>query len=161
VILSISDIDPDKLVIVKCRPAIQFDRLLAETKRIAGRWHALQLFSADSIMSREHLAWAYANALNVVMEKSEIASTLSLEVLLFAAMSKQIDESISKVGAIEGKDIVAFAENKKIFGLISKYLKDIKEFCPAGSDSDSAAHKLGLAKYDVGLMKSAMTLSRI
>ena len=160
-ISSIGDIDPKKVVIVRAKAKIPVGELVEKARKVAGRWHALQLFSVDAVMSREHLLWAYANALNAEKEKLEIAATLSLEVLLFAAMSKQISDSIAKAGAKEGQDIVVFAENTKIFSLIAMYLEDIKPFDCTPSQSEKAAHSFGLPGYNLDSLKAAMALSRL
>ena len=78
-----------------------------------------------------HLFAAYTNALLSFNSHSNKAKTLSMEMLLFAAMTDQIGAAIKNMGAKEGSKIVVFANGKRGFNLVKEALEDIKDFRPS------------------------------
>jgi tRNA threonylcarbamoyladenosine modification (KEOPS) complex Cgi121 subunit len=157
----LQQLNPRGFVIVEARLSIPLSKLLADIKKNIGRGSVLQVFSASSIISREHLLCAYINACMSFEEKTNIASTVGLEMLLFAAMSRQIEESLRRVGAVDGERIVVFADSPKVLNSVKGCLKGAKRFSPSRKASLIAAKRLGLREIDSKSVISAVALSRV
>ena len=153
--------DPKGVVIVEASLSVPLAKLFEEIKKLNGRSSVLQVFDADSIVSKEHLLCAYINSCRTFEEKTNIASTLGLEMLLFAAMSRQITESLKRVGAVDGKRVVVFTNNPKGLDRISGYLGGVRDFSPTRRTSLIAAKRLGIRGTDSKSVISAVALSRI
>ena len=93
----------------------------------------VQAFNYGNVIDKMHLFAAYTNALLSFNSHSNKAKTLSMEMLLFAAMTDQIGAAIKNMGAKEGSKIVVFANGKRGFNLVKEALEDIKDFRQARS----------------------------
>jgi tRNA threonylcarbamoyladenosine modification (KEOPS) complex Cgi121 subunit len=58
----------------------------------------VQLFNADLIATREHLHFAVLNALQAFKDKTNISKSPAMETMLYAAMQRQIQGAIQKIG---------------------------------------------------------------
>lgn len=104
----------------------------------------VQLFEAKAIACREHLEFAYLNALKLLERKEAKSKSLSMELLLCAAMTSQIGDAIKLVGAKSNKRFVVFADNKRAFEHLSQYLEGTAEFKPSKGETEARIKRLGI-----------------
>lgn len=141
---------------------LSIDQLLEEIKKVASRKVALQIFDPDSVINKVHLIGAYINATVAFKNHSNKANNLSLEMLLFAAMTNQINVAIEKVGAKSSSKILVFSNDKKSFRKISKFLTNVKDFNRKKAQSIAIAQKFGINQENIdALLLQSITLSRL
>lgn len=121
-----------------------------------------QVFSYDSVISEAHLRAAYVNTLLAFGDGSNVAARPHIEMLLFAAMTKQIGDAIRVCGIRSTRRFVAFSdrpEPMRRFGGIAK----LARFTSAKEHSMEAARRLGFAGRmpDEHAILARMTESRI
>lgn len=90
----------------------------------------MQFFDEKEIACREHLEFAYLNAVKIHERGESGSKSLSMEMLLCAARTSQIGDAIKKVGAKAGKQFIVFSDNDKAYAKISGYLINPVEFNP-------------------------------
>ncbi len=116
---------------------------IADMRKSYGN-HVIQIFDPKAIVSRDHLLASYLNARVSFSEKSNRASSLSVEMLLFAAMTRQISAAIKTVGAKTNNDFVLFTDSKSAYGKLRKNLSRVSEFEPTAKESGAASRRLGI-----------------
>ena len=125
----------------------------------------VQLFNPRSVISRAHLAGAYADAVNAFDSKTNISKSVAMEMLLFAAMTRQISEAIAKAGIKSQRSFIVFANSKPAYGKARQLLSAAKEFRPAAAASLERARSLGIMCRDVRdldmLVLQGMAVSRL
>jgi len=122
----------------------------------------VQVFDSNTVANRTHLIGAYINSMSSFSDHSNKTKSPSMEMLLFAAMTDQIEEAIDSVGIKEGP-ITVFSNNKAGFEKIKPMLKDIREFEPSKQHTTKVLTKLGIrSKEDADkLLLQRMALSRL
>lgn len=106
---------------------LSIDELLEKASDADG---VVQLFDERAIACREQLDFAYINAVKIHERGESRSKSLSMEMLLCAAMTSQIGDAIKKVGAKAGKPFIVFSDNDKAYSKISGYLIKPVEFSP-------------------------------
>jgi tRNA threonylcarbamoyladenosine modification (KEOPS) complex Cgi121 subunit len=160
----LSDMSLKKLIIKEARPktafADLFDRMNAINKT---KVNTLQAFDYESIASRTHLLGAYINAMAAFASHSNKAKSMSMEMLLFAAMTDQIGVAIGTMGARGDSKIIIFTNSKKALDGVKDLLTDIKDFDPTPQHARKALMKLGItnAKDPDRLLLQRMATSRL
>jgi tRNA threonylcarbamoyladenosine modification (KEOPS) complex Cgi121 subunit len=104
----------------------------------------IQVFDPDCIVNQSHLLGAYMDAELAFKSGSNISKTAATEMLLFLAMTNQIDAAIKKAGAKPGKSIIVFANSFAAYKKIKPVLCDEKDFDSSKSEMLSKARKLGI-----------------
>jgi len=134
--------------------------LLERLKR-AGRSGVVQAFDADSVINRTHLVGAYLNAVAAFKEHRNIAKNMSMEMLLFAAMTTQIEDAIKLVGIKSTSNFILFANNQRAFEKVNEVLTGEKNFLPTKKHIKDAAVLFDIhSDYDKNIL-SKMALSRL
>lgn len=64
----------------------------------------VQAFDADMVFGRDHIASALEHARRAFERGTNVASSLMMEVLVYAAGERQISTALDKMGVKEGKD---------------------------------------------------------
>ncbi len=139
------------------------DELLKEISKINKKTkNTIQIFDPNHVISRLHLIAAYANAVEAFKSKANISNSLSMEMMLFAAMTRQIDAAIKKMGAKSDKKFILFASSNPAYSKINKYINS-KEFNITKKDSERIARKFGISqKEDTDLfILQKMAISRL
>lgn len=108
----------------------------------------MQVFDPKAIATRKHLIASYINARISFSEKVSRASDLSVEMLLFAAMTRQISAAIKMAGAKSNEDFVLFTDSAPAFKALKGHLKKVSEFNPSGKETMAAARRLGIKVRD-------------
>ncbi len=121
----------------------------------------VQLFDPKTIISREHILGAYMDAQLAFDERRNIAKSVAMEMLLFAAMTRQISDAIRVAGAKSSSDFVLFCSDQQAYTKISQLLERSSEFKPNGSHSAAAAKRLGLKTARTEAVLQGMALSRL
>lgn len=151
-------------IIKETSSKFRIDELLKITAEISGtKGSTVQIFNPDMIIDEMHLAGAYTNAVAVFKSYTNISKNVATEMMLFAAMTRQINDAIKLVGAKSNKRFILFASNKVAYLRTKKYLSAIKEYKKSGKRSITIAKKFGIdAKKDLDLfVLQKMAVSRL
>ncbi len=138
------DIGAENLIIRSCSSALGISQLVRILSKHQSKRVAIQLFDYGSIANRTHLVGAYINARLAVSGCRNMSKSLSMEMLLFAAMTKQITEAIERVGAKSPKRFVLFSNDVSAYREIKKYMKSDTEFKATRKHEISAVSRLGV-----------------
>jgi len=132
------------VVIRRASSKIGIKELLVKMRERSGSSHVVQLFDPKMIINRTHLVSAYLNALLAFSSKSNISNSVAVEMVLYAALTRQINEAISAVGAKSEKDFIVFAESKAAYSKISGLISNDSDFAPSPAHMRSAAKALNM-----------------
>jgi len=91
------------------------NRFLEDVRREAKEAH-IQFFDAKFVASQQHLHFAALNALKAFKNKSNISSSLAVEVLLYASAQRQIKKAVDLLGikpVTSQIAVLVMAENKQ------------------------------------------------
>jgi tRNA threonylcarbamoyladenosine modification (KEOPS) complex Cgi121 subunit len=137
--------------------------LVAKAKALSKKNAVVQLFNPDSIISRKHLMGAYENARITFSAKENISKSMAMEMLLFAAMTRQIGDAVERVGIKSPRHFVIFSNSQKAYFEFKGLLETAAEFKPTASQSRVAARRWGFKEskdLDSELLQK-IALSRI
>jgi tRNA threonylcarbamoyladenosine modification (KEOPS) complex Cgi121 subunit len=109
----------------------------------------IQLFDEGAIACREHLAFAYLNAVRIRERGDARSKSMAMELLLCAAMTSQIGDAIRRVGAKSSRRFIVFADSKRSYGRISKYLENASDFGLKKKEKEARVRRLGIASGKV------------
>lgn len=133
-----------KFIIKEAKPKVSLNSIMEQIAALNKRKTVIQIFDPDYIISRSHLLGAYIDAELAFNSGSNVSKNTATEMLLFSAMTKQIDEAIKKIGAKHGKNIVLFSNSVTAYNKIKLLLADIKDFKRSKSEMVSKAKELGV-----------------
>jgi len=142
--MDLSKFKPDSFIIKTARAKGSIAELLAAIKKGNRNSSFAQVFDPESTVDRTHLIGAYANALLAFNDKTNKTDSMAMEMLLFAAMTDQIERAISVVGAKDASGLVLFCSDRAAFGRVKVLVTNVSEFKPSASHIKSAALQLGL-----------------
>ena len=97
-----------------------------------GNRHVLQIFDPAAVKSRMHLEAAFLNVLAARNANTVITDSMSMEMLLCMASTRQIGEALSTAGAKTNREFVLFSDSKEAYARISKYLVKPRDLKVAG-----------------------------
>ena len=159
--LNIYDERLSKQAVIKiASSALGVQELLDRLNRI-GDDSVVQVFDTDFIINKTHLLGAYLNAVMAFKERRNIAKSASMEMLLFAAMTTQIEDAIRIVGIKSPSGFVLFADKPGSYEKIRKFLTKEHDFLPTRKHIKDAASRFGILEdYDKNIL-SKMALSRL
>jgi tRNA threonylcarbamoyladenosine modification (KEOPS) complex Cgi121 subunit len=104
----------------------------------------VQLFDEQAIACREHLIFAYINAVKIHERKEQRSKSLAMEMLLCAARTSQISDAIKKAGAKDGKPFIVFADTEESYGRVSGHLIKPVDFKPAAKEVEARLKRIGI-----------------
>jgi tRNA threonylcarbamoyladenosine modification (KEOPS) complex Cgi121 subunit len=104
----------------------------------------VQLFDEQAIACREHLTFAYINAVKIHERKEARSKSLAMEMLLCAARTSQIGDAIKKAGAKDGKQFIVFADSEKSYSKLSQYLIKPVDFKPTAKEVEARLKRIGI-----------------
>ena len=116
-----------------------------------------QVFDPLAIIDEAHLQLAYLNAKAAFEEDRNMSKSMQIEMLLFAAMTRQINEAIRIAGAKSSKKMLLFCSDKKTFDKIKPNFYAFEEFRPSPAHSKSAMAALGIKSKEQ--MSNAIALT--
>jgi tRNA threonylcarbamoyladenosine modification (KEOPS) complex Cgi121 subunit len=151
------------LIIERGSSKAKIGEILNIIKRIKSKKVVLQIFDSSSIANKTHLIGAYLNALIAFKNHTNRTRTPAMEMLLFAAMTRQIEDAIRIAGAKEDADFVVFSNNAAAFGKLSRLIKGRKKFDPNPAHVKGVMKKFGI-KYnkaknaDVAILQKMATV---
>jgi len=157
-------IDATKFIIKQASSKLGSDELFKEINIInRTKGVAVQVFDYDRVASKIHLMGAYLNALSAFRSHTNKTKSLSMEMLLFAAMTDQITMAIDEVGAKKDSKLIVFSNGKKAFSRIRPLLKDIREFNSTRQHARKALEKFGIKdiKDSDRMLLQKMAVSRL
>lgn len=105
--------DLSTVVIKRCSSRLSLDGLLSVIGKANEAQCVAQVFDPEMVINRTHLLGAYLNAINSFDSGNNAAKNVGMEMLLFAAMTRQISDAIKLVGAKSSKDFILFACDDK------------------------------------------------
>ncbi len=151
-------------VIKQASSKLRIEELLKAIAEInATKGNTVQVFDPDMIIDEMHLAGAYMNAVAGFKSHTNISKNIATEMMLFAAMTRQINEAIRLVGAKSNRKFVLFASNTGAFNKVKKVLDHVKEYKVSEKHSMDTSKKFGInAKKDFDLfVLQRMAVSRL
>ena len=150
-------------IIRVCSSSIALQQLLKKANEINKGENIVQLFDKEHVINKIHLLGAYVDTMEAFRNKTNIAKSPALELLLYVAMTRQISDAIKTVGAKSNKSFVLFCNNKEAYMMVKRLVKNEKEFDPKKSDSVKIAKKFGITQAnDLNqFILQKMALSRI
>ncbi len=116
--------------------------------KISSKDGVVQLFDEKAIACKEHLDFAYLNAVKIQQRGESRTKSVAMEMLLCAAMTSQIGDAIEKAGAKSGRPFIVFSDSKKAYAKISKYLVKPVEFNP-GREVKARLIRIGIKSGNV------------
>jgi tRNA threonylcarbamoyladenosine modification (KEOPS) complex Cgi121 subunit len=134
----------NKFVIKIASSSIRLEKLIGELGKINTKNNVVQIFDPKKVVNKTHLLGAYLNALQSFKNKSNISNSLGIEMLLFAAMTRQINDGIAKIGAKSPNGFIVFADSKASYLKIKKFLNEEEEFNPKISEQMKVAKGFGI-----------------
>lgn len=161
--MDISDIKRETLVIKNASSKMGFEDLLTVIKKTNNDKVIVQLFDPKSILNETHVMGAYANALLVFENHTNKTKSLSMEMLLFAALTDQIEEAIDRAGAKSSSDFIFFSNKKDILPKIKDSVNFHSDFNPTPSEIKKTALSLGIKdgkNANIAILQK-MALSRL
>ena len=123
---------------------LEKEDLLKQISKINSNGAVVQIFDLKSVINKMHILGAYLNATESFAEKTNISGSVAMEMLLFAAMTRQISDAIEKVGAKSGKKFIVFANNMESYQKIKKFIKEEEDFNPSQNQVLATAKKFGI-----------------
>ena len=121
----------------------------------------VQLLDPRAVISREHALGAYINARQAFAERTNIAKTPAMEMLLFAAMTKQISDAIRITGAKSSGDFVLFCSDRAAYSGIAQLFSTHSEFRPPKAHSAAAAKRFSMKDCATASILQGMAMSRL
>ncbi|MCL4383044.1 MAG: hypothetical protein M1168_03875 [Candidatus Marsarchaeota archaeon] len=119
----------------------EIEDMLSKLKEINTKTKFIQLFDTNSVINKEHLLCSYLNALTSFKEKQNSSKILSIEMLLFAAMTRQINLAISLAGIKNKSDFIVFSNDAKKYNIFKKYLNKETDFNPSLLHMENSAKR--------------------
>jgi len=107
----------------------------------------VQVFNADLIAGWEHLFFAAFNALKAFESKRNISKTLSMEILLYASMQRQISNALKLIGVRPDLSRVAVIILSDLESRLRECLEKIEDFF--GGVTDETVLSVNPRKLDV------------
>ncbi len=152
-----------EFAIKKASSAAKIDDILNEISGINKKGSGLiQIFNTDSVISRVHLLGAYADAAMAFKEKRNVSSTVAVEMLLYAAMTRQIGDAIKMMGAKSNRSFVLFASSQAALSKLKDTIKIQGDFNPTQTKSLEVAKRFEISQKedldDFVLQKMALAL---
>ncbi len=83
----------------------------------------VQIFDPNIILSENQLSCAYLNSISVFNRKLNISKSIAMEMLLFVAMTRKIDEAIEVAGIKNNAKFVLFCDTYSTYRRISVLIK--------------------------------------
>lgn len=136
--------EDNDFVINKASTDLSIEELVGKLVRINKGSTVMQIFDSRAIASKVHLVGAYANSVIAFKNNSNKTKSLSMEMLLFASMTDQIEEAIKIAGAKRNDSFVFFCNTKTIPIAIKKLLKVKSNFDPSIAETLNALAILGI-----------------
>ncbi|MGC8652052.1 MAG: KEOPS complex subunit Cgi121 [Candidatus Micrarchaeia archaeon] len=140
-------------IIKKCSPKAGVEDIIRKAKQLSVGSTVVQLFDASSVFSRDHLLFAYANAILATIEKRNKSNSVAMEMMLYAALTLQIGEAVEIIGAKNGSSAVLFSNSSEAYGSIKQMLGVTEEL---SGTNRGALEKLGAKDFDDILDKMSL-----
>ena len=132
-------------IIKEASSKFRIDELLKITSEInSTKGSTVQIFYPDMVIDEIHLAGAYMNAVAAFKSHANISKGVATEMMLFAAMTRQINDAIKLVGAKSNKKFVLFASNRSAYNKAKRVLDKAKEYKASNAHSIATAKKFGI-----------------
>lgn len=119
----IRDVDTKKLFVVRGSSGLKLKMLLELVEAEGRAGHVVQVFDPAAVISANHLFAAYLNAETAFKNKSNISDRIGMEMLLFAAMTRQAREAIERAGAKSSRSFILFSDSRKALDNIGRKVK--------------------------------------
>jgi tRNA threonylcarbamoyladenosine modification (KEOPS) complex Cgi121 subunit len=135
-------VDTTRLIVRLCSSNLGAEELLARINGSKGKNIVAQLFDYGAVINSTHLLGAYLNAVTAMDSGTCISNSVSMEMLLFAAMTKQISDAIDRIGIKSGDKFVFFSNDMKTYNKFKEALKTDSELKTTRSHELAAASRL-------------------
>jgi tRNA threonylcarbamoyladenosine modification (KEOPS) complex Cgi121 subunit len=162
--MELAELRLNGLIIKRASSKLDMDELLSVIGSINSNRGFIQVFDPKSTINKTHLIGAYVNSVLAFADKANKTKSIAMEMLLFAAMTDQIDKAVSIIGAKKESDIIVFSNNKSSFGRLANHLIKQSEFRPDATHIRSCARLFGIkSTYDNidSLVLQRIALSRM
>ncbi len=150
-------------VIKVCSSKLKLEELIKKINELNKGANIVQIFDKAMVINKIHIIGAYINSVESFTHGANIAKNPALELLLYAAMTRQINNAIKRIGAKSNKGFVLFCNSKASYITAKKLVSNESEFKPTHSESLKVAKKYGITQVnDLNqFILQKMALSRI
>lgn len=142
--LMIDGLDAAGVIIRVVSLKVSLEEFLAIARSLSAGGEVVQLFDPDSIIDKNHVVAAYLNSVVAFRDGVNRSKSPDTEMLLFAAMTKQISDAVRLVGAKTGEMALLFA-TKRSYARIMKYIRRERMFVVSKRHKIEAAAKFGIS----------------
>ncbi|MDE1833311.1 MAG: hypothetical protein KGH58_02740 [Candidatus Micrarchaeota archaeon] len=130
-------------------PSGGLDMLLKHTASINDDGKSvIQVFDSKSVVSRRQLMAAYENAKARFSGGANRTRSMANEMLLFIALTNQINDAIKRAGAKEGSPVVVFASTMSAYSKIARLLDTGKQVAERSGSDASIFQKMALLQIE-------------
>ncbi len=133
-------------IVRRCSSSLKIGELLKEIGAMSGKRELAQVFDPSRVINSMHLVGAYANAAEAFRSKTNISKSIGVEMLLFAAMTTQINVAIELMGAKTNSDFIMFSSSKAIYNRVKRLLGNERAFAPSRSSQIRVAKSFGITQ---------------
>jgi tRNA threonylcarbamoyladenosine modification (KEOPS) complex Cgi121 subunit len=157
--------DLSTVIIKRCSSRLSLDKLLALIGKANEGSHIVQIFDPGKVIGRIHLLGAYVNAVSAFDAGTNVSKSVGMEMLLFAAMTRQINDAIKRIGAKSNKDFILFACDDKAMAHVKDAILHSEEATFTQASTKSLMKSYGITVPKNGdadqFMLQKMTMSAL
>lgn len=138
-----------------CNTADDIGLLVESVSRANTKDSLVQIFNPKHIINEFHIRAAYMNTIITFADGSNIAKKEGTELLLFAAMTTQINYAFDILGVRDTKNFILFSNNPKYPEKLKNV--NVSEFKPSIADIEKNAMSFGIKfKTEIELNKKIL-----
>ena len=150
----------DRVVIKRASSNLELDELLSRIRNLSKGRNAVQVFDPDAVINTIHIKGAYINAAVSFQWHTNKARNIAVEMLLFMAMTDQVDMAIKVAGAKSNTDFIVFSNSIVLYKKIKPLLKHVHGFKPDSSHVKASLNRYNI-KYAFGKELTASILEKM
>ena len=142
----------------------ELQQLLISLRALNTDKSVVQIFDPEKIVNKIHIIGAYANATLVFENGTNKTKSMAMEMLLFAAMTDQIERALDIVGAKTNSKFILFSNNAVHSKKIAEFISIGKDFSPTSKEIAATAKNIGIDADKVDIdryLLQKMALSRL
>lgn len=137
-------IEFEDLAVKRASSSTAMVELVKKVQELNKNGYVIQIFDSRIVLSSTHIVGAYLNAKIAFKNGSNKTKSIGMEMLLFAAITDQIDRALKISGAKKSSDFVLFYNKKNLSFELEKFLRIGTDFQPSISEIENAAKALGI-----------------
>ena len=142
----------------------ELQQLLISLRALNTDKSVVQIFDPEKIVNKIHIIGAYANATLVFENGTNKTKSMAMEMLLFAAMTDQIETALDITGAKTNSKFILFSNDGHLLKRISELVNIEEDFNPSSKQMLSSAKAIGINANNEDMdnyLLQKMALSRL